>query len=270
MQVQTLCNQLMTGNFITNYFCHLHFTNVPAFLTEDCLIFLLAQCNEHKRFYKAYFVTQNINSLQSLLPFLTLLSQIFYRETLPIVFEVIVKGVILQSLQKIFLAHCRSYSLYERLRVNIRDLQSPLRCDVANHIHFATLDDKEAVYNLLYQTFDAYRDNLPNQHQIIEYINNKQVLCSKSCAENNLQSLLIWTTQGKVSHFNYLINTAKSPFTMPQLIQRYYQIIQEQGIKQVYLWVDVLVNARLRQFYIQRYGYRSDNTFNHIFIFIPN
>lgn len=188
-----------------------------------------------------------------------------------IVFEVIAKGNISEDIQRILSCYCNRYNIYERLRVNLANLKNPFKTISSNqsncNIDLAKRSDSKDIYHLLLSTFDIYLDNLPSYQKLLSYIDSNQVLISKS--NNKIDSLVIWTLQGRVSHFNYLINISSNPFAMPSILRAYYEILKSKNIMQAYLWVDINRNARLRSFHIQRYGYKPDGTFNHIFIFNP-
>lgn len=99
---------------------------------------------------------------------------------------------------------------------------------------FATIEDSEAIDNLLKSNFSLYTDYLPTYKQLCEMIENNQVLVSRD-EQGNVKGTLIYTIQGKKCYYNAWIDfSGKGLF----LLYKAYNIAVEHGIQYVYFWVN--------------------------------
>lgn len=250
IEIDKFYKQILSSSLLTNYFNHISFNQAKAVYGDSALVFLI----KNDDFYKLYFIASNISSLEEIFKYI---SSSDYK----IVIEVITKNMLNENLHNILNKYFSFYSVYERLRINTNDLKSHFVAKIEN-IDYATISDLASVESLLLDNFNKYYDNLPTRDKLKDYISNKQILLKREASQ--IKALLVFTLQNKVSHFNYLLNLNVNSTFAINLTEQYYLLMKEKGIKQIYLWVDITHNIRVKNMHL-KYNYKSDNTFNYIF-----
>lgn len=123
---------------------------------------------------------------------------------------------------------------------------------------FATKDDLNDIYELLYRVFDYRVSRLPSKNELAEMIEKNWVLLYR---EETIIAFLIYQIEGK-KYYGYQIyneGTADITYNLERKAMKYAQ--QQYGVKSSYAWVEVdNVAANMRV------GADFDGTFDYIFI----
>jgi len=98
---------------------------------------------------------------------------------------------------------------------------------------FATEKDLDRVKFLLYKELDVYSDHLPNDHDLLEMIRNKQVLVNYE--DEKICGVFIFSIQGKKCYFNFWVDTSKNGLFLLFNMHNYLKLKE---ITYSYLWVN--------------------------------
>lgn len=123
---------------------------------------------------------------------------------------------------------------------------------------FATLDDLDDIYELLYKVFDYHVSRLPSKNDLAVMIEKKWVLLYR---EEKIIAFLMYQIEGK-KYYGYQIyneGTADITYNLECKAIRYAQ--QQYGIKSSYAWVEVDNSAAN-----MRVGADFDGTYDYIFV----
>lgn len=234
-------------NFYTNYFFNKLDDEVYYYENEKAIIFLQPESD----FYHLYFACTNLDYLEKLFEQIDLKADIAV--------EIICKNKIDDFLFKSLSKYFEYQTTYNRTKLyNLRERpykKEPL---------FATENDVEFIHNQLRAEFNKYFDHFPSRETLIEYIKNNWVIVKKD-ENNNILAYIIFTIANKSCHFNYMKNLTSDSFILISLIDQFYNKIIKLDVNNVYLWVDMDNNSRVRKLH-EFYGHKFDGTLNVTFL----
>lgn len=253
----TVMNKISTlkkqnhSDFVTNYFLNFLDHNAKLFESNNSLVILQPEDN----FFRVYFATTDLTEFSKLLN--TLPNDQYYS------LEIIEHGDISAELKTIISNKIPYDTRFERMRVPLNKFRK-MALYPPEEITYATPSDAMLIFNELHRAFHQYSSHLPTQDELLKMINDLQVIVIRSPLDNQINSFLIYTVNGIVSHFNQLLNIRGQNFELLKLIDFYHSRMIELGIKNLYLWVDSENNKKVQRLHYS-YGFRSDGTSNYVF-----
>jgi hypothetical protein len=115
---------------------------------------------------------------------------------------------------------------------------------------------------LLLADFDKYVDYFPDTAEILSCIERKQVLLNRDAT--GIKGYILFRLLGKVCNFNYLRNLSRSPLDCLFLLQNFFAVLSERGIKKVFGWVNVK-NTGVLELH-KRFGLERDGLLSHFYL----
>lgn len=141
------------------------------------------------------------------------------------------------------------YSTYERM-INRAAGARPRHEDVV----FAADADADEVSSLLATTFDKYTDHLPSHDALRARIAGEEVLVRRS--NDRITGFVIFAVDGGVANFNYVYNDRDAGHDATALIDTFYAVLHDRGIRRTFLWVDARKSGVVRLY--ERFGWKRD------------
>lgn len=131
-------------------------------------------------------------------------------------------------------------------------------------INFAEQIDKFEIMKMLGDSFDKYCDFLPDEHEIIQLIKEKNILVVKPKTE--ILGFLIFEDKGKTSYVRALCikEEYRNDGLGYKLFENYLNIHQERT-KILTLWVESTNISALKLY--EKFGYKDSTLENHIFVY---
>ena len=125
---------------------------------------------------------------------------------------------------------------------------------------YAEIDDLMDIKDLLYDTFSFYTVHLPLESELKMMIQNKGIVVNRF-ANGKVGGVVIHTIEGKKAYINAWIDKTGNGL---KLMYQTYNIIERQGIKYAYLWI----NAQNRNVIIlhKMMGAKPDGLVDYTFI----
>ena len=99
---------------------------------------------------------------------------------------------------------------------------------------YATLNDIDDIYELLYENFSTYTDHLPLKDELKSMIENKGIVVNRY-DDGKVGGFVIHTTEGKKTYINAWLDKTGNGL---RLMYQTYNIIEREGLKYAYLWID--------------------------------
>lgn len=233
-------------NFHTNYFMAPLDENILCFENEQAIIFFQPEDD----FLHLYFAANSLKALNNLFA--------AYKTEKDTAVEIICKNAITQDLFMCVNQYFPYQTTYHRTKLYKID-ERP--CKIPPQ--YADLNDVDFIHDSLRTAFNKYFDHFPSKATLTEYIHKKQVMVKKE--KNHIAGYLVFTITNFACHFNYMQNLSDDSFLQIALIDQFYNEIILRGAKNVYLWVDVDNNLRVKKLH-EFYGHRFDGTLNVAFL----
>jgi hypothetical protein len=98
---------------------------------------------------------------------------------------------------------------------------------------FAEPEDFSRVKYLLYNRLDVYADHLPDDSELLETIQNRQVLVNFD--RRGICGIFIFKPEGKKCYFNFWVDTGSNGLF---LLFNMFAYLKQKDIQHSYLWVD--------------------------------
>lgn len=152
------------------------------------------------------------------------------------------------------------YKTYIRQQLINKDMK---RFPESLNVEWAVKADREAVFNLVYQSFDVLADNLVDKPELEKMICDQHVL--KIGKNDELQGILIFEDTGIKSYIRAICVASQyqKKGIGYSLLAKYWNDHLD-NIRLFYLWVDK-EKAYVINMY-EKVGYKSDGLINHIYV----
>lgn len=224
--------------------------NIQFFTTDEGCYFLI----EDIHFYRFYFITKNLEDLNSFLKN----NIVEKKET--ITCELIGNQNYLEPLLNCF--NRANFYEYTSLRRMSKLKSKQLEITISRNIHLLGLDRKHELLNLFNTYFDKFAEQLPTIDELEGLINQK---CVYYYTDNNeIQGFIIFEIQGFTSHLRYW-------FVHPSYRERkigtlLINMFFNKGIdvKRELFWVIESNDNAIKRY--KHYGFNSENMFNKVLI----
>lgn len=211
-------------------------------------------CVQEERVYRCFFATTDLKELNELLSELPLQTVIDYvtREKSDVF-----------PWEKSGFEHFTTLARFTNANLN-QERPKTKRERFLEQFHdencgeFATIEDLDDIYELLYKVFDYRVSRLPSKNELAEMIEKKWVLLYR---EEKIVAFLIYQIEGK-KYYGYQIyneGTADITYNLECKAMKYAQ--RQYDIKSSYAWVEV-DNAAANM----RVGADFDGTYDYIFV----
>jgi hypothetical protein len=153
----------------------------------------------------------------------------------------------------------RPYSRLQRMARAAQTGQPPVTA-VDAPVVFAEASDKQAILDLLENSFDHYADQLPTSYEIEAAIGAKQIFAIR--CDGEVAAILFFETQGFTSTVRYWVVAERfqSKRLGASLIRHYFAT--QSTVRRFVLWV-VATNENAVKKY-QHYGYTADGLIDHV------
>lgn len=102
---------------------------------------------------------------------------------------------------------------------------------------FATDDDAQQIYDLLYANFIPYTDHLPSMDEIYERISNKEIFVTRNHESKKVTGLFSLTFEKQRCFFTLWLNTSGDINESLSLYFNAFNYMHEKGYEKAYLWV---------------------------------
>ena len=102
---------------------------------------------------------------------------------------------------------------------------------------FATENDAQQIYDLLYANFIPYTDHLPSMSEIHDRIRNKEIFVTRDKATGKVSGLFSLTFEKQRCFFTLWINTSGDINESLSLYFNAFNYMHEKGYEKAYLWV---------------------------------
>jgi hypothetical protein len=127
---------------------------------------------------------------------------------------------------------------------------------------FATTDDVDTMYTILYSNFCPYTDHLPSKAELTDMARNKQIIVNRD-DNKEVTGLLAFSLAKTRCYFSVLINTAEGSGGLLLLLKG-FDYITSKNITQSYLWV-ADTNHKMLNIYFSL-GYQLDGLKDYTFV----
>lgn len=129
---------------------------------------------------------------------------------------------------------------------------------------YAETNDINAIYRLLYNTFDILSDHLPSKKELHKFIEAGQII--KICKGCEIAGVLIFEKQGAKSHLRALcVNPIYRNMAIGYSLMLSYIKLVRQETKSFFLWVESTNNAAIQLY--KKMGYEPDGLTEYIFLY---
>ncbi len=196
--------------------------------------------------YNLYYLSDTMDWLQSL----SVLKEQYSQMVISIV------GKHLQEIETIFSENRYfAYKTYQRLRCTDKLI------DFAN-ANYCDMTDKEALRQMMDNTFDVFSDHIPLDEELESFIANRQIICVR---DNDLVAgFVIFEDKGKTSYIRMVCvdKGYQGKGIANELMKMYFYTHAE--FSSFTLWYDVK-NERARSLY-KKWNYEDEQLYNLIYI----
>lgn len=225
------------GNIVTNYFKQRMTGSVILGICTDRSVMFV---NDDADFLHLYFYSSDLDDLEALLK--------AARFPAPVVIDYITKEPDEQVKEAFRDAGFSAYATFVRLsNYNLRTNEK------SNRVQHAETEDLEELWRLLMK-FDKYTDHLMEKEKLLRLIREQQVIVNKK--DGAIKGYIMFQTMGAKVNFNHFYNRSDDPRDTMILLESFYNVLQERGIKSGILWVNV-ENIRVLKLHKQ-FGWRED------------
>lgn len=238
---------------ITNYYLSLQKSkeDFESWIAENSIVF----CAQENKVYRCYFATTDTEELNTLL-------------------KKVPTGVVMDFISKEktekFPWLASGFEHYKTLaRYTIPDLNAPgpkTKRDKfleqfyqENFGEFATADDADELYELLYKIFDYRISRLPSKDELLDQINKNWVLLYRENKE--IIAFVMYQMEGK-KYYGYQVynsGTADITYNLDRRAMQY--AIEHYGAKSLYAWIEVDNLAA-----VAKGNDKADGTYDYIFL----
>jgi len=211
-------------------------------------------CRRDRDFQHFYFCGASVATLKAEIGNLSILKS--QRVVTDVVGSETALGELLSCLET---AGFRRYSHLQRMaRTSQPGLASASGADAP--AVFAEAPDKQAILELLDNSFNHYADQLPAAYEIEAAIAAKQILAIK--CDGELAAILFFETQGLTSTVRYWVVAERfqSKRLGASLIRHYFAA--QNAVKRFILWVVATNDNAVKKY--QHYGYSADGLIDHV------
>lgn len=124
---------------------------------------------------------------------------------------------------------------------------------------FATIDDADELYQLLYDVFDYRVSRLPSREELIEQIEKNWVLLYREDGE--IVSFLMYQIEGRKYYGYQLYNKGTADITYNLERRAFKYAIDNYNVRSSYAWIEIEnVSAK------ERIAFSMDGTYDYIFL----
>lgn len=257
MKIQEIIQEISSlrkvkSNVISNYYMNYHGKDIEFDVWKglETIVF----CVQEERLYRCFFATTNLeelNKLLSELPAETVIDYVTKEKSDTFPWE--------KSGFKRYttLIRCTKTDWNKEKPKTKREKYLEQFYD-ENCGEFATLNDLEELYDLLYKVFDYRVSRLPGKDDLAEMIQKNWVLLYR---EKEIIAFLIYQIEGKKYYGYQIYNAGTADITYNLECKAIKYAKQKYEIKSSYAWVEVSNSAAN-----QRVGADFDGTYDYIFV----
>jgi hypothetical protein len=153
----------------------------------------------------------------------------------------------------------RRYSYLQRMARGAQPCSPAIEAGEAV-ISFADGEDRQAILDLLENSFDHYADQLPTPYEIEAAIEAKQIFAIK--CDGELAAMLFFETQGVTSSVRYWVVAERfQSKRLGAVLMRHYFATQT-AVRRFVLWVTGTNENAVKRY--QHYGYAADGLIDHV------
>lgn len=124
---------------------------------------------------------------------------------------------------------------------------------------FATIDDADELYQLLYDIFDYRVSRLPSKEELIEQIEKNWVLLYRENGE--IIAFVMYQIEGRKYYGYQIYNKGTADITYNLERRAYKYAIENYNVKSSYAWVEI-ANLGANE----RIAFSTDGTYDYIFV----
>lgn len=149
-------------------------------------------------------------------------------------------------------------NLKEDIYKNLPERFQGVKC--WDYIEYATLDDLDAIYDMLYETFKPLTSHLQDREELKQQILDKRFVVSRTDGE--VSGLMSYEYQGRKLYMEHAVNRGASI----NMHAMYFALLEkaiDDGINTAYTWMRD-DNDRVLAF-TRRYGYVIEDIKNYVF-----
>jgi hypothetical protein len=234
----SLATAALTGAIATNYYRQpFDAATVLVATGEGAIVVLVPEGDFHRLYYVAANADALTDALQSIAISTDIAASEIHRGTAP-------------EPSPLMRAGFQPYRTYQRMlnRTIAATPRDP-------RIEFAREQDAARLYDQIHEVFDKFADHLPSRARLGERIARDEVLVHRRNGE--IAGFVVFVGEGTVANFNYLFNAAGREIT-DALINTFYAVAHERGLRRTHLWVDRERLGIVRLY--ERFGWNADGT----------
>lgn len=150
-------------------------------------------------------------------------------------------------------------NLKDDIYVNIPDKFKGVDCE--SNYRYATQEDAEAIYKMLYETFSPFTSHLVNMEELKEQIDKREVVVAPP--EGPITGLLTFWYQGRKLYMEHAINRGESV----NMHSMYFSVLEKaakDGINVCDTWVEINNIPSMK--FGNRYGFVNERLHNFAFV----
>ena len=176
--------------------------------------------------------------------------------------EYVTKAEIPRDLFAVINTYLPYETTFERSRCDVEKLRILRKCG-EDEVEYAESRDLTFISNVLKATFNHYSSHLPDDAELEKLSRDKQIIVLRDV--DGIVSFIVYKINQNNVNFDQWISVKKDAQSSMKIINCFYNKLQSQNYRQVYVWVDVKNNAGVQKFH-EFYGYRPDGLRDVFFI----